>query len=161
MRSLVVYHSRSGNTRKIAEQVARELAADVVPIRSALYGPGAFNYLQAGYDSWRGRMPEIEVNGPSPQQYDFVMLMGPVWAGHASTPLRAYLTGNHSKFKRAAFALTCGGWCPPGAFEEMERLSGVKPDATFVLRERDIKGATALPSALASFLMSTKLRQAA
>jgi hypothetical protein len=161
MRNLVVYHSRSGNTRKVAERAAQDLGADVIAVRSANYGTGVIGYLQAAYDSWSGRLPAIEVNGGSPEQYDFVMLMGPVWAGRAATPLRAYLVQNRSKFKRAAFALTCGGWCPPSAFDEMGNLSGVKPEATFILREQDIKSGPDLPPALASFLSSIKLRQAA
>lgn len=161
MRSLVVYHSHSGITRGVAEKCAKDLAADVVEVRSTRYGPGALSYMRAAIDSWRGRLPEIEISGGAPEQYDFVMLMAPVWAGHASTPLRAYIARNRSKFKRAAFVLTCGGHCPPGAFVELERLAGVRPEATFALREQEIKGSAALPPALASFLSSIKIRQAA
>ena len=52
-----------------------------------------------------------------------MLLMSPVWAGHAATPMRAYLAQNRGKFKRAAFLLTCAGSCPPRAFEEMTALS--------------------------------------
>lgn len=158
MRSLVVYHSHSGNTRRAAERVAQDLGADVIEVRSTRYGAGAISYIRAAFDSWRGRLPDIEAVGGSPEQYDFVMLMGPVWAGHASTPLRAYLARNRSKFKRAAFVLTCGGWCQPTAFEEMGTLSGVNPEMTFALREQEIKGESVLPPALSSFLSSIKLR---
>jgi hypothetical protein len=161
MRSLVVYHSHSGNTRRVAERVGQDLGADMIEVRSTRYGPGVVSYVRAAFDSWRGRLPEIEVSGGSPEQYDFVMLLAPVWAGHASTPLRAYLAQNRSKFKRAAFVLTCGGHCPPTAFDEMGTLSGVKPEMTFVLREQDIKSGGVVPPALSSFLSSIKLRQAA
>jgi hypothetical protein len=161
MRTLVVYHSRSGNTRKVAERAAQDLGADVAEVRAPRYGPGVFSYFQAAFDSWSGRLPEIEVSGRSPDQYDFVLALGPVWAGRAATPLRAYLALNRNKIRRAAYVLTCGGWCPPGAFDEMASLSGVKPEATFAVREQEIKTSAALPPALASFLSSIKLRQAA
>lgn len=161
MRSLVVYHSHSGNTRKAAERVAQDLGADLREVRSTRYGRSGVGYFRAAFDSWRGRLPDIEAVGASPEQYDFVVLMAPVWAGHASTPLRAYLARNRSKFKRAAFVLTCGGWCPPTAFEEMGTLSDVKPETTFALREQDIKGGGPLPPALSSFLSSIRQRQAA
>ena len=127
MRCLVVYHSRSGNTRKVAERAARDLGADAVEIRAARYGLGIFGFLRAAFDSWRGRLPVIEVSGGAPEHYDFVLLMAPVWAGHAATPMRAYLAQNRGRLKRAAFLLTCGGWCPPRAFEEMSNISGIKP----------------------------------
>ena len=87
--------------------------------------------------------------------------MAPVWTGHAATPMRAYLAQNRGKLKRAAFLLTCSGWCPPRAFEEMSNISGIKPETTFSLREQDIKGSSDLTPALASFLVSIKLRQVA
>lgn len=161
MRTLVVYHSRSGNTRKVAERAAEAIGADLSEVRATRYGLGVFSYFQAAFDSWKGHLPEIEVSGRSPEQYDFVLVLGPVWAGHAATPLRAYLAQNRNKFKRVAYVLTCGGWCPPGAFDEITTLSGVKPEATFAVREQEIKTGLTLPPALASFLSSVKLRQAA
>jgi hypothetical protein len=161
MRSLVVYYSFSGNTRKIAEQAARELSADIVEVRAARYESGRFRFLRAAFDSWRGRLPPIEVSAGDPDTYDFVLLMSPVWAGHAATPIRSYLTQNHGELKRAAFVLTCAGSCPPRAFEELTALAGLAPQATFTLLDREIKGATGLPPALASFLASVKLSKVA
>lgn len=161
MRCLIVYYSLSGNTRKVAERAALDLGADVVEVRAKRYGPGAFRFLRAAVDSWRGRLPAIEASGGRPEHYDFVLLMAPVWAGHAATPIRAYLAQSRGKFKRAAFLLTCGGHCPARAFEELSALSGLEPETTFTLREQEIKGSSELPTALASFLASLKLRQVA
>jgi Flavodoxin len=154
MRCLVVYYSLSGNTRKVAELAAGELGADVAEVQAPRYGSGGFRFLRAAFDSWRGRLPAIEASDERPEHYDFVLLMSPVWAGHAATPIRAYLAQHRGMFKSAAFLLTCGGWCPPRAFEEMTVLSGIAPEATFTLREQEIKGSSELPPALASFLTS-------
>jgi hypothetical protein len=43
----------------------------------------------------------------------------------------------------------------------MGELAGRKPDAAFSIRERDIKNQETLPSSLAEFLSSIKLRHAA
>jgi flavodoxin len=161
MRNLVVYHSHTGTTRDVAKKAAKSLAADVAEVHATRYGPGMLGYISAAFDSWKGRLPEIDVSGQASEQYDFVILMAPVWVGHASTPLRAYLSHNRSRFKRAAFVLTCGGHCPPSAFDEMEHLAGVKPEATFILRENEIKRAAALPSELASFLSAMRQKQSA
>lgn len=161
MRCLVVYFSLSGNTRKVAKLAVRAAGADVAEVRAPRYGSGSFRFLRAAFDSWRGRLPAIEVSGEPLGKYDFVLLMSPVWAGHAATPMRAYLAENHGRFKRTAFLLTCGARCPPRAFEEMAAHSGIKPEATFTLLDREIKGSSELPPALASFLASIKLRQVA
>ena len=113
MRSLVVYYSFTGNTRMVAERAARDLDADTAEVRAPRYESGGFRFLRAAFDSWRGRLPAINVSGRRPEEYDFVLIMAPVWAGHAATPMRAYLAQNRGKFKRAAFLLTCGAQCPP------------------------------------------------
>ena len=161
MRCLVVYHSLSGTTRKVAQLAAKALDADVAEVRASRYGPGAVSYMRAAIDSVFGKMPDIEISGAASSSYDFVLLLAPVWAGHASTPMRAYLARNTGKIKRAAFVLTCGGHCPPKAYDEMANLAAVKPDSTYTLREKDIKASSVLPPALAAFLSSVKLRQAA
>lgn len=161
MRNLVVYYSFTGNTRTIAERAARELNADIAEVRAPRYESGGFRFLRAAFDSWRGRLPAIEVGGGRPDEYDFVLLMSPVWAGHAATPMRAYLARNRDKLKRVAFLLTYAGSCPPRAFEEMTALAGFEPEATFRLLDREIKGSAELPPALASFLASIKLSRVA
>jgi flavodoxin len=161
MRCLVVYHSLSGNTRKVAEQAAKHLGADIAEVRTSRYRPGVLGFLRAGHDSWAGRLPPIEVGGGSAETYDFVLVMAPVWVGRASTPIRAYLEQNRGKLRSAAFLLTCGNSAPPRAFEEMSRLSGVKAEAVFSLRERDIKAQAELPPAVTSFLSAVKLKRAA
>jgi flavodoxin len=161
MRCLVIYHSLSGNTRKVAERAAGHLGADIAEVRAARYRPGVLGFLRACHDSWAGRLPPIEVSGGSPETYDFVLVMAPVWVGHASTPIRAYLGQNRGKLRSTAFLLTCGNSTPPRAFEEMSKLSGVKPEAVFSLRERDIKAGSVLPPTVASFLSAIKLKQAA
>jgi menaquinone-dependent protoporphyrinogen IX oxidase len=161
MRNLVVYYSFTGNTRVVAERAARELDADTAEVRAPRYESGGFRFLRAAFDSWRGRLPAIEVNGGRLEEYDVVLLMAPVWAGHAATPMRAYLAQNRGKLKRAAFLLTCAGSCPPRAFQEMSSLAGLEPEATCTLLDREIKDSAGLPSTLASFLASLKLGKAA
>jgi hypothetical protein len=161
MRTLVVYYSFTGNTRNVAERAARDLGADIAEVLSARYESGGLRFLLAAFDSWRGRLPAIGVSGPLPDEYDFVLLMSPVWVGHAATPMRAYLAQNHGKIKRAAFLLTCAGSCPARTFEEMTALAGLEPQATFTLSERDIKGGAGLPHALVAFLTSVKMSKAA
>jgi hypothetical protein len=75
--------------------------------------------------------------------------------------MRAYLERHKGTMKRAAFVLTCGGHTPAKAFDEMAEDAGVKPEKTFVLRERDVRSSPALPADLAAFLSSIRLKLAA
>jgi len=161
MRSLVVYHSLSGTTRKVAERAAEDLGAKLIEVRAPRYDRSIWSYLRAGYDSITGRRPPISFSGPAPDPFDFVLLAAPVWAGHASTPMRAYLDQHKGTFKRAAFVLTCGGHAPPKAFEEMSIDAGITPERTFILVESDIKTSDALSHDFTAFLASVRPKQAA
>lgn len=161
MRCLVVYHSLSGTTRKVAEHAARSLGADLAEVRATRYRQGILGFMRAGRDSWTGRLPPIEVNGAPPDGYDFVLVMGPLWVSHASTPIRAYLAQNRGKFPRLAFVLTCGNSASTRAFQEMSDLAGMKPEAVFAIRERDVRQQGRLSSSLEEFLSSIRLKHAA
>ena len=161
MRCLVVYYSLSGITRRLAEQAARQLGADIVEVRTPHYRASPFGAIRAAMDSWRDRLPPIDASGPSPEAYAYVLVLAPVWAGRAATPIRAYLARNSGKFKRAGFVLTCGNWCPARAFEQMQTLSGIAPEATLVLRAPDVKDPTGLPPTLATLVLALAQSQAA
>lgn len=155
MRSLVVYFSRTGTTRKIAELAARSLDADLVELHTRHYGLGVLNYLRAAYDSINGRLPRIEYDRMTAGSYDFVLLLSPVWAGHASTPLRAYAAETKG-IKRAAAVLCCGGVTPPRAFDELAALANLQLERSFVLRQAAVQGSASLPDDLAQYLAAVK-----
>lgn len=155
MRSLVVYFSRTGTTRKVAELAARALDANLVELHTPHYGLGVLNYLRAAYDSINGRLPRIEHDRLNAESYDFVLLLSPVWAGHAATPLRAYAAKTPG-IKRAAAVLCCGGVAPPRAFDEVAGLAGIKLERSFVLRQAAVQRSPSLPDDLAQYLASVR-----
>lgn len=161
MTVLVAYHSHTGTTRRAAELAARQLGADIVEIRTSRYKRSAGGFLRAAFDSIRGHLPEIDDGNLDPGRYDVVLLMAPVWAGRASTPIRAYLQKHRDKFRRAAFALSCGGSVPQRAFDQMARIGGLRAEHTFTVRESDFKASGQLPAPLAAYLASLKVRHAA
>ena len=161
MKYLVVFYSLSGNTKALAEHVAQSLGAEFAEIRCSKYGRGFLSFFRAAIDSSKGKLPPIDVSGPSPERYDFTVLLAPVWAGHAATPMRAYLTRNRGTINRAALILTCGGHCPPSAFDEMAAIAGVKPERTFTFSGADRKRGAYVTTELDAFLLSLKQHQAA
>lgn len=161
MRIAVVYYSLSGTTRNLAERTAAALGADLVEIHAPRYRRGFLGFFHAGFDSWRNRLPAIEVAGDGPERYDFVLLASPIWASRAATPMRAYLAGNAGRFKRAAFVLSFGGSGAQRALDEMAALAGVAPELALLLREKDIKASDYRPPALKEFLSALALRRAA
>ena len=76
MRTLIVFYSLTGTTRRMTEA----LAAELNEIRCPRYHPGVFGFWQAGYASRKSKIPEIEPPKHKPSDHDLVVVGGPAWA---------------------------------------------------------------------------------
>ena len=139
MRVLVAYYSRSGHTDQVAHRVASALGADVERIVEPKSRAGVLGYLRSGRDAVRRLVPRIEDAGHNPASYDLVVVGSPVWAGHLSSPVRAFLLRHRKDFGAVAFFCTCGGSGFERALREMEDVAGKKPADVLALRERDLR----------------------
>lgn len=153
MKILVVYYSLSGNTRSVATALARDLGADadIEELRCDRYSPGAWGFLRAASDSWRGKLPSIGPLTHKLSECELAVVAGPIWAYHPATPVRAFLQQNRTELTRVAFLLTHGGAAGDRSLREMESIVGHAPMATLLLTERDIKAQT-VSSALSALV---------
>jgi menaquinone-dependent protoporphyrinogen IX oxidase len=159
MKTLVVYYSLSGRTRALARALAQHLAADSEEIRCARYRPGFWVYVKGSYDSAAGRLPAIDKPERDPSHYDLVVVGGPIWAGHAAPPVRAYLRQQAGRISNVAFVLAHRGSPPDKALQEMQACARVAPLDTLVVREADVESGT-FKSAASSFAASLQERGA-
>ena len=134
MKTLIIYYSRGGTTKRIAEELAKKLGSDVDPITEPRGRGGLLGYLRSGFEASRRKQPSINPPGKNPSQYDLVVVGTPVWAGNVSSPVRSYLSQHGEEIKAAAFFCTMGGSNPGKTFPEMEACSGKKPRATLALQ---------------------------
>ena len=88
---LVVYYSRSSKTQRAAEEVAKNLGADIEGIQDVRSRKGLFGWLRSGSEAARGVLPAIKPTVKDPGQYDLVVLGTPIWASKMSSPLRTWL----------------------------------------------------------------------
>lgn len=87
---LVVYYSRSGKTRSVAEKLRELLSADLAEITEEKDRSGAFGYLAACKDSMMKRPADLR-HVPSPTEYRIMVIGMPVWAFQPPPAIRAYL----------------------------------------------------------------------
>ncbi len=111
MKTAVVYYSLSGNTKWIAEQIAKALNADLIELKTQRRYPGA-RWLQmviCGASVTFKRMPRL-ANLPSLSSYDNIILGAPVWAGTVASPMNTFLHKAELSGKNVAlFAMSGGG----------------------------------------------------
>ncbi|MEW5825704.1 MAG: flavodoxin [Candidatus Bipolaricaulota bacterium] len=124
MKALVVYYSKSGTTRRVAEEIARALGADLEEIvevgtqRSGLVG-----YLRAGRDAMRERASQIRPATKRPADYDVVFVGSPVWGWNLAPAVRSYLAAANLEGKPVALFCTMASSGDRRTFSAMRSLA--------------------------------------
>lgn len=121
MKSLVVYYTRTGNARFVAETVAAEIGADVEEVIDLKKRTGALGFLSGGFDARRGKETEIAPTKKSPSEYDLVIVGTPIWAGRPTPAILTYLKKHDFADKKVAVFFTKGGK-KPQAIDETKAL---------------------------------------
>ena len=136
--TLVVYYSRSGCTRSLAEQIAAQYGADIEEIVDRVGRRGVFGYLRSFFEALLRIPALIEPNRRSPRNYSTVIVGSPVWAGQVPSPVRSYLRRNRGRFRRVAFFCSHRGSGYRRMLHQMALLSGRAAVATLALAEADV-----------------------
>ncbi|MEW6686210.1 MAG: flavodoxin [Candidatus Edwardsbacteria bacterium] len=138
MKALVVFYSRTGRTKKIAEHIADILKCDMEEIFDTTSRAGLLGYIRAGRDATYKKLTTIRKTEKEPSLYNIVIIGTPVWAFTMSPAVRTYITENKDKFEKVAFFCTEGGVGGEQTLKEMEVLCGKKPLSLLELRTEEI-----------------------
>ncbi len=139
MKTLIVYYSRSGRTRKIAKQIGVKLKADLDEIQDNKNRAGIFGFITSGNEAYLRRAAPINKLNRDPAQYDTVIIGTPIWANNISTPIRSFFKEYQEKLKNVAFFCTSIGSNPKPVFLAMEKMATQKPITVMNITARDIR----------------------
>ena len=132
---LVVFYSRSGTTRKIANALTAALQCDAEEI---VLAENPRSFLSAAIAALRQRPARIAATKYDPSSYDLVVIGTPVWAWSVSSPVRTYLAANAQRLPQVAFFCTFGGRGDNSTLAQMQDLAGKTPRATVAFKMRDV-----------------------
>ncbi len=109
---LVIYFSRSGNTRVIAGQIGRAQAARVFEIILATPYPEDYEetVAQARRERDSGHQPPLRAGVEDIAEYDRVWLGFPIWGGSVPPVIRSFLSGHDLSGKTLVPFITHGGY---------------------------------------------------
>lgn len=116
-KTLVLYYSYEGTTKKIAEHIASKINADiqeVKPIKETKF-KGFLKYvLGGGQVIWKikPRLAPVQVDL---DDYDTILLGSPIWAGTFTPPILTLLAKGYLKNKKIAYF-----YCYLGGAEQAE-----------------------------------------
>ena len=142
MKALVVFYSRTGATKQVAEALAESLNCDSEELIDTKKRGGPLGFLSAGKDAKAKKLTKLKDIKRDPALYDLVILGTPIWTGTLSSAARTYIANNKSKFKRVAFFCTHGGGESQQLFAEMEALCERRPVSILALQEKEVKTGT-------------------
>ncbi len=128
----------TGNTKKVAREIASRLNCDIAEINDLLQLLGPLGRVIASrfYKSkiWI-RIKEIKNDM---ENYDIIILGTPVWASTMAGPVRSVISKYHSQFNQVAFFCTYAN-DEGNTFQEMEVLCKKKPIGTLGVVKTDLK----------------------
>ncbi len=139
MKTLVVYYSRTGITKRIAETISESLDCEIEEIVDKKNRGGILGYLKSGYEASRNKLSVIEDPKHDLSKYDLLIVGTPVWAGKMSVPLRTYLHKNMEKIPLLACFCTAGGSGIEGTIKNIGEYTKTTPIESFGLKSSDIK----------------------
>jgi flavodoxin len=122
MKTLVVYYSRTGKTRFVAEKVASELKADIEEVVDLKNRSGRFGFLKAGYDATRGNETKIAKTQKSPSNFELIVVGTPVWNSRPASAISTYLKRTDFAGKKVAIFCTNDGRGEKKAVERTKAL---------------------------------------
>ena len=101
MKTICIYCTRTGITKKIAEDIAAAVGAELSEITDGKARRGVFGFIGGAVVGLRKKLPELlPLRTERPlEEYDRVIVLAPVWCETLSPIARAFLTEEKSSLK--------------------------------------------------------------
>jgi len=104
---LVVYYSRTGHTKLVAEHLAEKFQADLEPLVDQKNRAGFFSILSAGNDAIGSKATTLSPLKHNPKDYAVILIGGPSWYGNTTPAVRTFITQNDLSGKKIGLFGMC------------------------------------------------------
>lgn len=141
-RILIIYYSRTGKNKKIAQELARKLSCNLEEIIDTAKRDGLWGYFLSGMQATLKMKARIKPVKNDPGKYDTVVIIAPLWISVLPPAVRTYLSENREKIKNAVLVSVCGSGSTVNimAIPDFESLIGKKALASLILSEKEYEG---------------------
>jgi flavodoxin len=111
MKALVIYYSLEGDTKLIAENISKEINGDVLELKVKKDYPkkGFKKFIWGGKDVLFSKKPELIDLDVNLDQYDYLFIGTPIWAGTYAPPYNTFLSNYTIENKKIALFACHGG----------------------------------------------------
>ncbi len=106
--TLVVYYSKAGSVKKMAEDLAVKRDSDIYEIQDLVNRNGIFGFIKSGYHGLKKTCTPIGSVDIDLTRYKTVVVCGPIWAGNIASPVRTFLTKYADKIAQIEYVIMRG-----------------------------------------------------
>ncbi|WP_167816390.1 NAD(P)H-dependent oxidoreductase [Methanocorpusculum sp. GPch4] len=90
MKYVVIYFTRSGTSRKIAEKIAKKLSVEPIEVTDNMDWDGALGYMRAAKHAMKNGAVAIQIHGQIGEADEYVVV-SPMWCGKITPAIRKLL----------------------------------------------------------------------
>lgn len=111
MKTLVVYYSYEGTTKRMADTISLKYGFDVerLEVKNEKIRKGLSKYIWGGKDVIQKKEPELLSMRQNVEDYDRIIIGTPVWASSFAPAIRTFINQNPIYDKEVAFFCTHAG----------------------------------------------------
>jgi flavodoxin len=122
--TLIVYLSRTNNTKAIAEIIHQKVGGTLVALELETPYPADYRatVMQVVHENETGYLPPLKTKIEHIDQYDFVFLGFPTWGMQLPPPVKSFLHQYNLKGKSVIPINTNGGYGVGSSFETVKEL---------------------------------------
>jgi menaquinone-dependent protoporphyrinogen IX oxidase len=141
MKTLIVFYSRTGTTKIVAEALAKELAADVEELKDGdgIDYSGSIGWLKAGRSAFMKVETKLRERRYDPKNYDLVVIGSPTWAGLCPPAIRSYIKKYKHDFRDVAIFNTQGSSRRQRTLDDLKAQLGREPRAELFLPTKEVR----------------------
>ncbi|MDO5851431.1 MAG: flavodoxin [Methanobacteriaceae archaeon] len=122
MKSIVIYYSRTGNTKEVANIIKDRLGSDLVEIKSFDSYDGTVGFIKGGFNAFRNSKTKITPNTVNLSEYDLVFVGTPVWASKPTPMINSILSNCDFSNKKIITYITTAGSGAESTHNSMKTL---------------------------------------
>lgn len=105
--TLIMYYSRTGNTRAVCEALAKELDAELIEIRDLKNRMSRIGIIGGMFRTILGMKTKIMPEKIDMSKYDAVIIGAPIWAAKVPPAMRTAIYLNGFANKKVVMLVTC------------------------------------------------------
>ncbi len=111
MKTIIVYYSYTGTTKKYVEYMKSKIDCDLLEIKPVedMKAEGFKSYIIGGYKSFIKETPKLQDYNFNQDDYDFIIIASPLWAAKYAPSIRSFLKNENIHDKRVSYFMTHRG----------------------------------------------------